>query len=128
MNNQQLIWIVDDDTGILEVTQIVLEEAGKKTELIQNEKELHQKMNEGNFPHLILLDILMSGLDGRDVARMIKGNEKTKSIPIIMMSADTKIEEKVKQAQADDYIKKPFDIDDLITKINSWLNKKVVPT
>lgn len=122
-NNEKHIWIIDDDIGILEVTQMLLEEEGFKTTLIQNEQDLKQNITSGNIPHVILLDILMSGIDGRDIAISLKKDVVMKNIPIIMMSADTKIEEKAQAAGANDFVKKPFDIDDLLKTINKWLLK-----
>ncbi|OGK37451.1 hypothetical protein A3F03_01040 [Candidatus Roizmanbacteria bacterium RIFCSPHIGHO2_12_FULL_41_11] len=115
----KLVWIIEDDEGILEVTQIVLKNAGYQTELIQNEKIFHQKIH-GRLPNVILLDVLLSGSDGRDIAKILKSDANTKHIPIIMMSADITVGEKAKLAKIEDFIKKPFDIDDLLALINKW--------
>lgn len=115
------VWVIDDDDGILEVTKIVLEEEGYLATLIQNEKELKLKLSQDNLPVIILLDVLMSGVDGRDIAQRLRKNNSTKNIPIIMMSADTNIKEKALSAGVNDYIKKPFDIDEVITKIKLYL-------
>lgn len=117
------VWIIDDDPGILEVTEIVLQEEGYATTTIQNESELDLRLEKKIVPHLILLDVLMSGTDGRDIAKKLKSLNSTKDIPIVMMSADTKIEEKVKEAGVNDYIKKPFDIEELIKKVYQYTKK-----
>ena len=69
---------------------------------------------------MILLDVLLSGSDGRDIAKILKSDANTKHIPIIMMSADITVGEKAKLAKIEDFIKKPFDIDDLLALINKW--------
>lgn len=72
------------------------------------------------------MDILLSGIDGRDIAHKIRVTEETKNTPIIMMSADTHIEEKAKEAGVDDFIRKPFDISNLIAKIQQHTAKKLL--
>lgn len=114
------IWIIDDDPGILEVTEIVLQEAGYHVKVINNILAIDEFLQEKK-PDLILLDILMSGFDGRDVAKKLKGNPETAKIPIIMMSADTHIEQKSQEAGADSYIRKPFDISALEELVKSLL-------
>ena len=110
------IWIVDDDHAILEVTRIVLEEEGYKVATVMSEEGLNKMLKTGK-PDLFLLDILLSGSDGRDIAKKLKGNKKTGHIPIVMMSADIRTLEKCGQILVDDCIRKPFDIYDLIGKI-----------
>jgi DNA-binding response OmpR family regulator len=64
-----------------------------------------------------LLDVLLSGKDGRTIARQLKSQEDTKHIPIIMFSAHPSAEQTAREAGADDFIAKPFEIDDLLEKI-----------
>jgi len=116
------IWIIDDDQGILEAITMILEEEEYQTTKISNEKALNREM-KNEIPMLILLDILLSGLDGRDLAKKLKSDRRTKEVPIIMMSADTHIEQKAKEAGVDDFIRKPFDIGDLIEKIKIHTKK-----
>ena len=109
---EHIIWIIDDDPGILEVTEIVLKEAGYNVRAISDVEHLESYLAQEK-PTLILLDILMSGFDGREVAKKLKKNLETGHIPIIMMSADTHIKEKTHEAGADAYLRKPFDIEQL---------------
>ena len=115
------IWIIDDDPGILEVTEIVLIEAGYNVKVVNDVSILEDLLKESK-PDLILLDILMSGFDGRDIAKKLKGNDETKNIPIIMMSADTHIEQKAQEGGADTYLRKPFDITDLETIVKRYVH------
>lgn len=114
------IWIVDDDEGILDAVQIVLEQEGYDTEQITNPAGVVDRLAQETHPDLILLDILMSGVDGRDISQAIKGNEKTRDIPILIMTANIQAEKRFEEAKADALIKKPFDIDDLIAKVQQY--------
>ena len=118
------IWVVDDDHGILEVVQIVLEGAGYDVKTIDSEYLFKEEIQK-NKPDLVLLDILLSGADGRDIARQIKNNIITATTPIIMMSADTHLQEKCDEVCADDYIKKPFDIDQLENMVSKYLKADI---
>ena len=68
-------------------------------------------------PKLIITDMMMSGLDGRDLVKKIKGDPKTSDIKIVMMSAIPNAEKMSKETGADDYIAKPFDSGDLLQKV-----------
>lgn len=114
VNSKKNVWIIDDDPGILEVVQIIVEEEGYNTKIISNEALFNEEL-EHTLPDLIFLDILMAGNDGSHIARKLKISDRTKHIPIIMMSADIHVGQKAKEVQADDYIRKPFDIKDLVT-------------
>jgi len=114
------IWIVDDDEGILEVIDIILQEEGYHTKIVNNGMKLTDLLLREK-PNLILLDILMSGYDGREISRKIKDNPKTSEIPIIIMSANTKVEEKSVEARADAYLMKPFDINTLLEIVKNYV-------
>ena len=106
---KDLVWIIDDDAGILEVTEIVLNDAGFSTKKISTQQELDSELKK-QLPKVILLDVTLAGIDGIEIAKKLKNNSMTKKIPIIMMSGDASIEQKAKSSGVDDYIKKPFDI------------------
>jgi DNA-binding response OmpR family regulator len=102
--------VVDDDQGILEALEIVVSEIGY-TVIPVGDAQHVIKEAEKHKPELILLDLLLSGIDGRDVTKSLKLNKLTKSIPVILMSADARVQEKSLEAGADGYLKKPFDLD-----------------
>lgn len=113
------ILIIDDDASILQVSRIILEEAGHKVS-VDDGKNIFEKI-QLDRPDLILLDIRLAGLDGREIGKKLKSQDSTRDIPIVVLSASFNIEEIVKQAKADDYLKKPFDIDDLEQIVMKYL-------
>lgn len=112
----QRILIVDDDPDILEFLRIILEEEGYEVMTSDNEAYLLQLRNSG-LPHLIVLDVLLSGKDGRDIVRWLKSQQDTRKVPVLMFSAHPSAEQTVRQAGADDFLAKPFDIEEFLTKV-----------
>lgn len=118
---KQHILIVDDDQAILDAVQTLLELSGYRVSVIKDVSSIWEEL-PGLQPDLILLDLLLSGADGRDVARKIKQVPSIGAVPIILMSADTHIQEKSDEASADGYLKKPFEIEDLEQLVQLHLN------
>ncbi|HWW39607.1 response regulator [Pedobacter sp.] len=119
MNTQKKVMIADDDPGILDAVEAMLEFGGYEVSSTSNGAtvlEMHD-----HLPDLLLLDIWMSGTDGRDVCKVLKKQEDTKNIPIIMISASTELERSAKEAGADDFLEKPFDMEVLLGKIAHFL-------
>lgn len=113
------ILIADDDPAICDSVQMILEDEGYKVSTtVDGESVLHMK---NNFPDLLLLDIWMSGVDGRDVAVHLKRQSQTAKIPIIMVSASRDIEKAAKQSGADDFLEKPFKMEDLLAKVRKHI-------
>lgn len=114
------ILVVDDEPDILEFLRIILEEEGYAVVTSDNGEYLERLPNEGH-PHLILMDVLLSGKDGREIVKSLKSQQETRNIPTIMFSAHPSAEETVRQAGADDFLAKPFNIDTLLAKIAYYL-------
>jgi len=121
MEKQKTIMIADDDPGILDAVGILLEFEGYTVKSSPNGAELLH-MNAG-YPDLVLLDIWMSGRDGRDICRYLKNNPGTCDIPVLLISASKDIERSARAAGADDFIEKPFDMTVLLAKIESQFRK-----
>lgn len=111
--------IADDDSGILDAVEMMLTIEGYKVAATANGSSVLAMDKE--YPDLLLLDIWMSGEDGRDICRKLKDSEKTRNIPVILISASTELERSAKEAGADDYLAKPFDMYALLSKISSHL-------
>ena len=120
MRNKVLI--VDDDDAIIDSIKVLLEMEGYEVSTIVSGDVLGQI--DKNIPNLILLDIWMSGQDGRDICRSLKKNDDTKDIPVIMISAGKNIAKSAQDAGAQDFIAKPFEIEELLTKVKKYIAAK----
>ena len=118
---QKLIWVIDDELSILEVLKVLLEEHDYIVECFSDIVEVENHLHSKNKTDLICLDLRLSGVDGTEIARKLNENEKTKDIPLLLMTADIHIDEKAKAMKADDYIQKPFVIKDFITKVDAMI-------
>ncbi len=116
---QKKILVVDDEPDILEFLQVILEEEGYSV-VITDKGDYVEKLHDGDLPTLILLDVLLSGKDGREIVKHLKHQEETKHIPVIMFSANPSAEATARAYGADDFIAKPFDIDVLLAKIGAF--------
>ncbi|WP_342457021.1 response regulator [Mucilaginibacter sp. SJ] len=115
------IMIADDDPGIVDAVEMLLEFEGYEvTSTVDGTTVLDMK---DELPDLLLLDIWMSGEDGRDICRKLKQDELTKDIPVIMISASRDIRDSAMMAGADDFLAKPFDMDDLLKKVAYFVQK-----
>jgi DNA-binding response OmpR family regulator len=119
-NKQKKILVVDDEPDILEFLQVILQEEGYIA-VTTTKGEYVEKLHDGGLPDLILLDVLLSGKDGREIVKRLKSQEETKHIPVIMFSAHPSAEETARTAGADDFVAKPFEIDILLSKVASHL-------
>jgi len=114
---QQKILVVDDDEKNLEILSIILSEAYDVKTATSGEEAL--RIHESFKPDIMLLDIMMLGIDGYEVCRVLRLEKKQRDIKIILVTAKTGIEDKLKgyEVGANDYITKPFDEDELLAKI-----------
>lgn len=117
------ILVVDDDIDILSVMEILLSMKGFDVEVTSKGENTFPKI-ESFKPDLILLDVLISGHDGRAICKQIKTNQLTKNIPVIMFSAHPGAASTITEYGADDFIAKPFDVNNLMKKINGQLGIK----
>jgi CheY-like chemotaxis protein len=119
MSKSKKIMVVDDNPGILDAIGIMLEFEGYQVQGELNGDMLLTMENE--FPDLLLLDIWMSGTDGRDICKHLKQKQNTRNIPIVLVSASKDIEHSAMEAGADDFLAKPFEMDDLLEKIKKYV-------
>ena len=115
------ILVVDDDPDILDALRFMLEDSGyevKTTEKGEYAENLHD--TNGGLPDVIILDVLLSGKDGRLICQKLKSQQETKHIPIIMISAHPNAKQSVTAVGADDFVAKPFDVDELVAKIAQY--------
>jgi len=120
------IIVVEDDLDIRELISFNLANEGHQV-FEANNGEVGIDKARNNNPDLILLDLMLPGIQGLDVCRIIKSNQETKEIPIIMVTALGQEEDIVKglETGADDYITKPFSIKVLIARVNAVLKRSI---
>jgi len=118
-NTQQKILVMDDDRDILDAMKMVLEFNGYKVETYSND----QHIDYSNLPDLFLVDIWMSGLSGSDVCKKLKRDVNTRNIPVIIFSANRNVREISEECNADGYIAKPFNLNQLLSIIGNHLSK-----
>jgi DNA-binding response OmpR family regulator len=109
------ILIAEDDTSILEAIRLILEDEGYEVATTANGKAI-QDLKE-DLPDLLLLDIWLAGMDGIRICQQLKSQELTKQLPVILCSANKDTEELTRVCGADDFIAKPFELDDLLAKV-----------
>lgn len=117
---QAKILIVDDSEANLQVLGHALLKNGYHVTIANSGKQC-LKLVSGNIHDLILLDINMPEMDGFEVIRQLKGNEQTKDIPVIFLTARTQTEDIVNAFSegAVDYITKPFNLPELLSRVNT---------
>jgi DNA-binding response OmpR family regulator len=116
------ILIIDDDPDIRMMVQNLLRKQGYEVETASRMEEAFEQI--ASFaPSLILLDVLLSGNDGRNICREIKANGQTSHIPVIMVSAHPSAAEKIQEYGADDFLGKPFNSDVLLQKVQRCLGE-----
>ena len=125
MKSNKLILVLDDDPDICLMIKMVLDYYGYDAKDAENE-ETARKIISSTHVDLIIMDMLLSGADGTDICRQLKGNNETSSIPILMFSAHPTAKESGLAAGADDFIAKPFEMNEMMDKIYFFLEQKKV--
>ena len=124
MAQNKNILVVEDDPDIKELISFNLSNQGHQV-FEANNGELGIEKAREKLPDLILLDLMLPGIHGLDVCRIIKADQETKDIPIIMVTAMGQEEDIVKglETGADDYITKPFSIKVLLARVSALLRR-----
>ncbi len=119
-----LIYIVEDDRDIREIETIALENSGHTVVSFECSRDLYKKIEE-SVPNLIILDILLPDEDGYSILKRLRSNPATKKIPVIMVTARTAEMDMIRGLEdgADDYIRKPFSVMELITRVKALLRR-----
>ena len=119
------ILIVEDEPDIIKIVVFRMKQAGYEVLMAEDGKKGLELIYYHN-PALVLLDLNLPVMSGRDVCEKIKGTEDLKNIPVILFTASnsSKLCETAAELGADDYITKPFDIDILLDKIEKMIGQK----
>ncbi len=114
------VLVIDDDPDILDAVQLILDSGGYSSDVTTKGDETYKKIDEYK-PDLIILDVLLSGNDGRRICKNLKTHASTKKIPIIMISAHPSAKDSVKQCGANSFVAKPFSIIDLLAEVKKHI-------
>jgi diguanylate cyclase (GGDEF)-like protein len=120
-----VILVADDEPVNCELIQRLLEREGYHVLTARNGREAVERARE-ELPDLAILDVMMPEMDGMDACRLIKETETTRDIPVIFLSAHGETEMKVSGLSlgADDYISKPFEVEELIARVSVAIRLK----
>lgn len=120
------VLVVDDDREILEMTALLLRGAGYDV-LTAGSGEAGLYCVHQDLPDLVLLDLNMPGLDGWEVLRVLREDEVTTGVPVVLFSVNFEVREKLRALQlgARDYVTKPFDTNLLLERVAALLAEGV---
>jgi len=114
------VLIAEDDKAIVDVVKIILENDGFEVYTADQSKKVHETISQ-HSPDMILMDIWLFGEDGGKIAKHLKSKPDTKEIPLVLMSANNATEKITKEVGADDFLLKPFNIDDLLYIVRKYV-------
>ena len=119
------ILVIEDEPAIQELIAVNLEHAGHQVLRAGNIAEARSLLREA-LPDLVLLDLMLPGTPGVSFARELRGDERTRAIPIIMLTARAEEQDKVTglEAGADDYLTKPFSPRELLARIKAVMRRR----
>ncbi len=122
IDQRSTILIVEDEEGIARMIQVLLEARGFGTQVTHSGEEAFASLS-ARAADLVLLDVMMPGMDGFEVCRRLKADERWRHIPVVMLTARDAIRDMVLGLEigADDYITKPFNTEELIARIKVLL-------
>ncbi len=122
------ILVVEDEAAIREMLNFSLGRAGFAVYEAADARQAQDMINQ-QVPDLILLDWMLPGTSGVDLAQKIRHNTRTRELPIILLTARGEEENKIKglEAGADDYVTKPFSTQELIARIRAVLRRTAIP-
>lgn len=113
------VLVVDDDVDILEGIALLLRSEGFDVLTTPRGEEVYKTVREYQ-PDLVMLDVLMSGSDGRVICKKLKSTRETMRMPVLLISADPTAKRGSLASGATDFLAKPFDIDELIRRVKKY--------
>lgn len=124
MEPKERILVVDDEQDILRLVSYNLKKEGYLVEEVKTGEEALQLVRERHY-QLVILDLMLPGMSGMELCRILKRDEETASIPIIMLTARSEEMDKITglESGADDYITKPFSVRELLARVRTVLRR-----
>ena len=117
---EKCIYVVEDNAGIRDVIEFLLTEEKYQVRTCPNATNFWQLMKK-HTPDMIVLDIMLPDGNGLDICNQLKKSVETYHIPIMMMSANNHLNTVKAKCDAEDFINKPFDINDFLDRIGRHL-------
>ena len=117
--------MIDDTEELLELTRRLLQSRGYETVTLNTGKDAIEIIRKEQ-PDLIILDMLLPDKDGSDICKEIKSDNSLRKIPVILSTGQLMESQDILNPEsvgADDFLMKPFEIDDLLNKIQKWLSQ-----
>ena len=120
------ILVVDDEISISELIKFNLNKVGYEVTVTDNGNSALELLEQHSY-NLIVLDLMLPGVDGLEVCRKLKSNNKTSAIPIIMLTARNEEIDKIIGLEfgADDYMTKPFSPRELVARVKAVLRRSL---
>ena len=119
------ILVVDDEEDLLELVRYTLAKGGHSVTCVDTGEKAVDSVRQ-SLPDLIVLDLMLPGIDGLEVCRRLKGDLKTREVPIIMLTAKSEERDVITglDGGADDYVTKPFSPRVLLARVKSLMRRK----
>jgi len=121
MNKKEKILVLDDDPDIGTMIKMMLEYKGYSV-TVSDRAEQANEILKTDAVDLIIMDMLLSGVNGTDLCSELKKDSSLAHTPVIMISAHPNAKEICLQAGADEFISKPFDMQDILSKIDHLIH------
>jgi two-component system response regulator MprA len=122
------ILIVEDDFDVREALAETLRDEGYDVDCAGDGEQALQYLRRGERPGLILLDLTMPRMSGSEFRMVQKVDPKLNSVPVVLLSADGRMEEKARVLEADGAIRKPIDLNELLSTIERFKSRTLSKT
>ncbi|KIA96163.1 hypothetical protein OC25_03490 [Pedobacter kyungheensis] len=119
--DKKKILICDDDEGIIDVLEMIMEEVGHEVMSVNDSLKVQEVIDKVQ-PDLLILDLWMPRLSGQDVLRYLRSHPQHDKLPVIVISASRDGEQIANAAGADQFIAKPFDLGNIVESVDALLN------
>ncbi len=118
------VLVVEDDPDIAELVALHLRRAGFETDIVTSGTDVLPRLRE-RLPDLMLLDLMLPGLSGEEICRLIRADQRLAPVPILMLTARAEEEDRVAGLDlgADDYVTKPFSPRELVARVRAVLRR-----
>ncbi|QIL42176.1 response regulator [Pedobacter sp. HDW13] len=117
---KKCIYVVEDNPNIREIIEFLLIEELYEVKTCPNTSDFWLQMNN-HLPDMVILDVMLPDGNGLDICNTLKENIKTHNIPVMMMSANNHLNTVKAKCAAEDFINKPFDLNDFAGRIEKHL-------